>query len=745
VTRGEHRQAGAQPPGDEEPLEGLVERVTFENDATGFRVLRVRPDGSAGLLTVIGAVQRVAAGSRVRVTGRFELDPKHGRQMRARTLLVLEPDTLEGLVRYLGSGLIPGIGPALAARIVRRFGDRTLAVLDRDPSRLAEVPGLGKQRVESLRRAWFEQRSSRDALVFLQGHGISAALGIRILRRYGADTVRIVSENPYRLAQEVWGIGFHKADEIARALGIGADAPERMGAAVLHVLAHMGERGHVFAPRVALALEAERLTQVDGALVEAAIDREAERALVRTEAIAAIGAVVYASGRWAEERELARRLARLARQGARPLPGEGAALEAFERRTGATLVQAQREAVSQAARSGVLVVTGGPGVGKTTIVRALMELYSRAGLRLGLAAPTGRASRRMTEATGRDACTLHRLLETDPRRGGFARDERRPLELDALVVDECSMLDQSLACALLRAVPAQARLVLVGDVDQLPSIGAGAVLRDVLDSAVVPAVRLSQVFRQAARSRIVEAAHAIRQGRMPEPEPPGGAPSDFFVVPVSGPDEAADKIRQLVVDRIPRKFGLDARRDVQVLAPMHKGAAGSEALNAALQQALNPHGADVALGPRRLRVGDKVMQLRNDYSRDVFNGDVGFVAAAETAERRLVVEIDGRDVVYEEGQLDELALAYACSIHKSQGSEYPAVVVPILTSHFVMLSRNLLYTAVTRGKKLVVVLTDRNALRIALDETRKEDRYTHLCERLREAAGEGRAGGPPLS
>ncbi|MCU0694246.1 MAG: ATP-dependent RecD-like DNA helicase, partial [Polyangiaceae bacterium] len=696
-----------------------------------FRVVRLEVLGARH--TVVGKMQRLAAGSRVRVSGQLERDPRHGPQLRAHTVLVLDPDTRDGIQRYLGSGLIPGIGPGLAKRIVDRFGDATLEVLDRDPTRMGEVPGLGARRVQALARAWQEQRALRDVMVFLQGHGVSAALATRVFRRYGCDAIRIVSANPYRLALDIWGIGFRKADEIARNVGIASDAPERISAATIHVLQQAGERGHVFLPRATLAAEAEQVAQVGPASVEAAVQSLCASEHARCENLDAVGAVVYPSKKFVEEAALAHGLARLACAPVTPIAGADSAIGVFEQSTGATLAPEQRHAVHAAACQGVLVITGGPGTGKTTIVRAVLRVFENARLRVALAAPTGRAARRMEEATHREARTLHRLLEFDPRTNTFTRDERNPLDADAIVIDESSMLDQSLGFALVRAVRSGARLVLVGDVDQLPSIGAGAVLRDVIESDQIACVRLNQVFRQASESRIVRNAHRIRAGLAPETTPPGGPLGDFYVVAVRDAAAAADLVLRMVSDRIPTQFGLDPRRDVQVLTPMRKGAAGSDALNSALQHALNPSGSQLAVGARALRVGDKVMQLRNDYGRDVFNGDVGLVHAVDPDAGRMVVDIDGRSVHYDGVQVDDLTLAYACSIHKSQGSEYPAVVIPMVSAHFVMLSRNLLYTAVTRGKQLVVLVTDEKALRWALADARREDRFTYLFERLRLA------------
>jgi len=717
-------------------VEGEVARVTYENDETGFRVLRVTVEGKTQPEAWVGVFRAVPPGTRVRATGKYERDPRHGEQLKVETLLTIAPSTLEGLERYLGSGMVPGIGPAYAKRIVETFKMEALEVLDRSPERLVEVPGLGPKRADAVARAWERQRAVGAIMIFLQQHGVSPSLAAKIYKRFGPRAIDEVSEHPYRLALDVWGIGFKTADRIARSIGVGADAPERAQAGVLQTLHDVSARGHVYTTRGELAELAAAMLERDAAAVGEATDALVRSGRVRQERLANGEDAVYPVELYDAEVRLSRRLrAVLAHEapGRALLEGAiGTAIEGFEKRAGVTLAPAQRDAVEQAARHKVLVVTGGPGVGKTTIVRAMLALFDRARINVRLAAPTGRAAKRMSEATGREAVTLHRLLEFDPKQRTFARRHGRTIEAGALVVDEASMLDVSLADALLQATGDHARLVLVGDVDQLPSVGPGAVLRDVIGSGAVPTVRLTQIFRQAEGSLIVQNAHRIHDG-----EPPEGATGpagEFFVIDRRTPESAADSILEVVTKRIPARWGLDPKLHVQVLTPMHKGDVGAIALNERLQQALNPSGPSVTRGTRTLRLGDKVMQLKNDYDREVYNGDIGFIAAIDDAERTVAVRFDDRDVVYEDGDLDELTLAYATSIHKSQGSEYPAVVVPLLTQHYVMLSRNLLYTAVTRGKKLVVLVADPRAVSLALAETRREERRTYLAERLRSAA-----------
>lgn len=713
-------------------LEGEVTHVTYESEQTGFRVLRVRVDGQREPETVVGVLPPAPPGSRVRATGKRQEDARHGRQFKADTLLVLAPSTLDGIERYLASGLVPGIGPAYAKRIVAAFGDATLEVLDRSPARLREVQGLGKRRVDAIARAWNEHRQVGAIMVFLQSHGASPALAARIYKRFGAKAMAVVSQSPYRLALDVWGVGFKTADQIARSLGIPADSPERAQAGVLHALHQFSERGHVLA-------EMEELVGATSELLECSTDvvHRAVAVLLDEKRIVCEGAAVFSPELHAAEVRTAERLVGLLGD-ARRLDEVDRAIAEFERTTGLVLDETQRGAITAAAASKVLVVTGGPGVGKTTIVRAILTLFDHARLRVALTAPTGRAAKRLSEATGREAVTLHRLLEFDPKTGAFQANRLDPLEAGAIIVDETSMVPLELADALLQALPNHARLVLVGDVDQLPSVGPGAFLRDVIESGRVPTIRLVRIFRQAEGSSIVANAHRIHEGELPVGARDKG--EQFYVLDRQTPEDALEVVKELVTSRIPRGFGLDPIDDVQVLTPMQRGPLGAIALNELLQAELNPPRegvAEVRRGARVFRVGDKVMQLRNDYDREVWNGDVGRVTSIEAAEQRLSVRIDDREVAYGDTDLDELGLAYATSIHKSQGSEYPCVIVPILTQHFVMLSRNLLYTAVTRGKRLVVLVAHPRALALALAEVRKEARKTRLAERLRESPDAG--------
>ncbi|MDB4941683.1 MAG: RecD-like helicase YrrC [Labilithrix sp.] len=753
----------ATPPPTETSIEGEVERVTFENRETGFRVVKVHVEGRRAPLSLVGTFPPVNVGARVRARGIIENDRNHGEQLRTTSVTELAPTTLAGIEKYLGSGLIKGIGATFAQRIVATFELETLKVLDEQPHRLRDVPGLGKARAEALVAAWQEQRSIRDVMIFLQSHGASQMLAARIFKRYGPKAVSIISANPYRLAIDVWGVGFRTADRIAASMGIGKESLERLQAALLQALRDATEQGHCFVVAEDLTGRAARLLATDQdaegeldavleglthALAETVragyVVAEADGTLERARADHLRGAAIYDEKMFDAEKRLAVRLASLAATRKDDLHGFEEAVAAFENETHTTLAEEQRLAVETAARCPLLVVTGGPGVGKTTIVKAILSVFDQAGITTRLAAPTGRAAKRMSEATGREAATLHRLLEYDPKKNAFKRDAKNPLDAGAIIVDESSMVDVWMADALTQAVADGARLVLVGDVDQLPSVGPGSFLRDAIDSAVVPCVRLVRIFRQAEQSLIVQNAHRINAGEFPVLPAPGDTTADFFVIEKRDPDEARRIILQLVTDRIPKRFGLDPLRDVQVLTPMHRGPAGTAALNEELQAALNPVGPSIARGKSLFRLGDKVMQLKNDYDRNVWNGDVGIVASVDVEEESLVVRFaDGgssaevRDVPYDGGSLDELTLAYASTIHKSQGSEYPAVVIPLLTTHFVMLNKNLLYTAVTRGKRLVVLVADPRAMRISLtprdegEDGAPRGRRTKLTERIR--------------
>lgn len=728
----------------DEKLSGVVERVTFHNPENGFAVLRVQAGGRRGLVTVVGQVASIVAGEQIEAAGRWVQDREHGPQFKAEQIRTLAPHTVEGIEKYLGSGLIRGIGPHFARKIVLAFGERTLTVIDESPSFLKEIKGIGPRRIQRIRESWQEQKAVRHIMVFLQSHGIGTARAVRIWKTYGEQAVEIVRANPYRLATDVWGFGFETADTLALRLGLDRQSPERARAAVLWALQRMSDEGHVGYSEAGVVEWAAEQTGIPLAIVTAAVEQErAAGELVREPFSSTEGATpqlmpddapwLYLKPLFLAELGVARAMCQL-RVGLHPLRGLDVdqAVHAVESRMGLELAEGQREALRLAATSKVLVITGGPGVGKTTLVRGILDLFSSRNLRCGLCAPTGRAAKRLNETTGREAKTIHRLLEFDPTLGGFKRDRERRLDFDLLVVDETSMVDVVLMNQLLRAVPERTCVVLVGDVDQLPSVGPGLVLADLIGSGVVPVARLTEVFRQAGQSWIVRAAHQVNHGVVPESAPPNGG--DFYLVEANEPAAIIERIITMVRERIPARFGLDPMRDVQVLTPMNRSELGTQALNARLQEVLNPPRgqAEVKRFEAIFRAGDKVLQTRNNYQKEVFNGDIGLVRAIDPDDQEVLIDFDGREVAYDFAELDELTLAYALSIHRSQGSEYPAVVMPLHTQHFVMLQRNLLYTGITRGKKLVVLAGSRKALEIAVGRQDTARRCSGLRWRLRQ-------------
>jgi len=730
---GTPRKRGAGPSDDAETtLEGTVERLVYSGGDGTFTVARLKLERGGDVVTVVGALVGVPAGAVLRVSGRFETTQRFGDQFRVSRYTEVAPQTIEGLRRYLGSGLIKGIGPEFASRIVDRFGIETLEILDSDPGRISEVPGIGPSRARAIRTAWSAQREVRKVMVFLQGYGVSPAFAARIYKKYGAAAIARVREDPYRLAFDVWGIGFLSADKLAAALGVARDAPSRAEAGVRHVLDDESGNGHVFVPRPRLAQKAAALLDLPEDSADAAIDRLAKAGDVALDASVVDdprAPAAYEAGLYRAETALAAGLRKLL---AAPAPrleiDEPRALAWYEREAGIALARQQAEAVKTALSAKVAVITGGPGVGKTTIVRGIVSILRRKGAAVALAAPTGRAAKRLADATGVPASTLHRLLEWRPAEASFARNAARPLEADVLIVDEASMVDVRLGADLVAALPPAARLVLVGDVDQLPSVGPGTVLADVIASGAVPVVRLTEIFRQAAQSLIVVNAHRIHDGDMPELG--AGAERDFFFLEEDDPAKAAALIRDLVTTRLPRKYGLQPH-EIQVLSPMHRGELGAGNLNALLQEALTTGALSVERGARSLRVGDKVMQVRNDYDKEVWNGDCGVIERIDTENDALTIRFDDRAVEYAFDELDTLALAYAATVHKSQGSEYAAVVIPVHTQHYVMLQRNLLYTAVTRGKRLVVLVGTRKALSLAVRNADVAARCSGLAARLR--------------
>ncbi|MFR9755662.1 ATP-dependent RecD-like DNA helicase [Streptomyces sp. TR06-5] len=725
-------------------LEGVLERITYANEENGYTVARVDTGRGGELLTVVGSLLGAQVGESLRMEGRWSSHPQYGRQFGVDNYTTVLPATLQGIRRYLGSGLIKGIGPRIAERIVDHFGLGTLDVIEEEPGRLIEVPGLGPKRTKKIGAAWEEQKAIKEVMVFLQGVGVSTSLAVRIYKKYGDASISVVRNQPYRLASDVWGIGFLTADRLAQAVGIPHDSPDRVAAGLQYALSQATDQGHCFLPEERLISDAVKLLQVDtGLVIECLSDLAADdEGVVREQVPGEDGqpaTAVYLVPFHRAEVSLAAQLLRLLRTGDdrlsafRDVDWE-AALGWLARRTGADLAPEQTEAVRLALTEKVAVLTGGPGCGKSFTVRSVVELARAKKARVVLAAPTGRAAKRLAELTGAEASTVHRLLELKPG-GEAAYDRDRPLEADLVVVDEASMLDLLVANKLIKAVPPGAHLLLVGDVDQLPSVGAGEVLRDLLaEGGPVPAVRLTRIFRQARESGVVTNAHRINSG---EPPVTSGLP-DFFHFVEDDTEETGRLTVDVVARRIPAKFGLDPRRDVQVLAPMHRGPAGAGTLNGLLQQAVTPPRPGLEekrAGGRVFRVGDKVTQVRNNYEKGangVFNGTVGVVTALDPDEQTLTVLTDeDEEVGYEFDELDELAHAYALTIHRSQGSEYPAVVVPVTTSAWMMLQRNLLYTAVTRAKRLVVLVGSRRAVAQAVRTVSAGRRCTALDHRLR--------------
>jgi exodeoxyribonuclease V alpha subunit len=717
-------------------LEGVVDRVVFRNEGNGWTVLRLTADGRPLLETVVGALQQMTPGERVRFTGEWTVDPKHGRQFRAQTCLPLSPSTLVGIEKFLGSGLIPGVGPVMAKRLVARFGLETLDVVEKNARRLAEVEGIGPKRAAAISAAMAGKREVREVMVFLESAGVSPSYAHRIHQRYGAEAIRVVSDNPYRLAGEVGGIGFLTADRIAQVLGVPEDSPHRAEAGLVYALEELAADGHVFARAEALLDRAEKILRLDVAALEAALERLRLMGGVRTET-AGESPRVYLPRLHRAETAAAAQLLRLMRSPAAALPIDAdEAVRRAERLSGIELAPEQRRAFLALTAANVVVITGGPGTGKTTLLRGLVACLADLGRTVALAAPTGRAARRMAESTGRDARTVHRLLEFAPRTRRFERSSENPLEEDVIIVDELSMVDVELFAALLAAVKDGARLVLVGDPDQLPSVGPGTVLADLLAVGAdsrrgIAVVRLTEIFRQARSSLIVTGAHSVLAGALPRTGGKG-EDADLFIVERDDPEECLAVISDLVSTRIPARFGLDPIGDTQVLTPMNRGLLGAHNLNAALKELLNPRPHDEA-NSSGFTVGDKVMQLRNNYDLEVFNGDSGRVTAAGAEDGWIEVTYPERSVRYPATELDQLTLAFACTVHKSQGSEYPAVVIPIHTQHFVMLQRNLLYTAMTRGKRLVVIVGSKRALRAAVQNGERQLRGSSLADRLRAA------------
>ena len=706
-------------------LRCVVERITYQNPENGYSVLKVKVKGYNDLVTLVGNLLEVPVGSVLLCRGEWKVDKCYGSQFVAATWEETMPATVYGIEKYLGSGLVKGIGPRFARAIVQRFGTETIDIIETEIERLYEVPNIGRKRVAKIRESWEKQKDIKNVMLFLQGYGVSTAYAAKIYREYGKESIDKVRENPYRLADDIWGIGFKTADGIAAKMGYEKEDPRRCRSGILYTLGQLSDEGHVYAGE-------EQLVKTAGQLLEAGETaiRDTLAGMLQAEDLILDKDAIYLPPFYHAECGTSRRLRDLAESTGRSLFDGLFDPSSLTAETGIEYDEVQLAAIRQAVTSKVMVLTGGPGTGKTTTTQGIIAALKKAGLRVLLAAPTGRAAKRMSEATGMEAKTIHRLLEYNPQ-DGYKRNDENPLEGDALIVDECSMIDILLMNNLLKAVPVGMRLVFVGDIDQLPSVGAGNVLRDIIDSQRIPVVRLVRIFRQAQKSRIVMNAHTINQGRFPDTS--NGRDTDFFFMREDDPERAAETIVRLVKERLPRAYRESPDR-IQVLTPMQRGVVGAANLNLLLQQALNPSGPSLNRGGYTYRQGDRVMQQRNNYDKDVFNGDLGYIREVDTEERTLKVDFDGKWVEYDVTELDELTLAYATTIHKAQGSEYPIVVMPVLMTHFVMLQRNLIYTGITRAKKICVLLGAAKALAYAVRNVSVLRRNTRLKERLNPSA-----------
>jgi len=722
-------ERSARPAG--EALRGLIERVTFHNEETGFAVLKVQVKGHRDLVTVIGSLPVVSAGEWITAEGEWVFDREHGRQLKAVNVQTQPPDSIEGIEKYLASGMIKGIGPVYAQKLVAKFGRDVFDIIEKQSARLQEVDGIGRERRQRIKEAWAEQRQVREIMVFLHAHGISTSRAVRIYKTFGEDAIGRIRMDPYCLAREIRGIGFKSADAIAMTLGVEKESVLRVRAGLAHALDEAAADGHCCVPRRALASAAAALLEVGGPLAEDVLTGEIVRGELVAETLERDEMVFLPSIRCAEQL-IAERLSVMAGRAGTGYPeiDLDRAIEWVQQRTGKTLSDSQQRALRMVVQSGCAIITGGPGVGKTTLVNSILQILGAKKVRCVLCAPTGRAAKRLNESTGLEAKTIHRLLEPRPG-GGFLRDESNPLVGDLFVMDEVSMVDVALMARFLRALPRRANLLLVGDPDQLPSVGPGLVLRDLIESAVVPVESLDVVFRQAGASLIVEAAHDVNAGRVPSSVGSTSPEADFFFIDREDSGAAADALVDLVARRIPGKFGLDPLRDIQVLTPMNRGTLGVRNLNERLQSALNTTGGPaVERFGVSFRAGDKVIQTRNNYDKDVFNGDIGVIRSLSIDDRELLIDFDGRRVTYDFGELDEVDPAFAITVHKSQGSEFPCVVIPLAMEQYVLLQRNLLYTGITRGKKLVILIGQKKALSAAIRNQEVRHRATGLRWRL---------------
>ena len=721
-------------------IQGQIERITFANEENGFTIARLKTKGEKDLVTVVGSLPGINPGEVLELLGEWSNHPKFGQQFKVVKFKSVMPATAAGIEKYLGSGLIKGIGPIMASRLVNKFGVDTLEIIDTNPERLEEVEGIGEKRVQMIRNAWDAQKEIREVMVFLQGHGVSSTYSAKIYKQYGQGSIKVVQENPYRLAADIFGIGFKTADKIAGNLGIDRNSEIRAEAGILYVLHELADDGHVYYPYEPLIEAFQKILEVDKEIIIKALAKLFEERKIVLEDLNDLkeeftpnNKGVYLTGYHVAEQNIALKLKILLNSPSNLRQiDEDKALEWVQTRLDIQLTEKQKEGVKTAIKQKVMVLTGGPGTGKTTIIKAILEIYQRLTPKIVMGAPTGRAAKRMSEATGWEAKTLHRVLEWSPKEMGLKKDGDHPLDADVVIVDEASMIDNLLMHHFLKAVPRGSVLVLVGDVNQLPSVGAGNVLKDIIASGLVPVVELNEIFRQAMGSLIITNAHRINQGEFPRiPDPKEETLQDFYFIQKEKPEDVLATILDLVTNRIPSRFKINPIDGIQVLTPMHRGVIGAENLNKVLQEALNKSQVELPRGGRIYKLGDKVMQIKNDYDREVFNGDIGRITRIDPEEQEVTVEFDGRQVEYDFSDLNELLLAYAVSVHKSQGSEYPVVVIPVHISHYMLLQRNLLYTGVTRARKLVIIVGTKKALSIGIRNNKIQKRFTGLCQKLK--------------
>lgn len=721
-------------------LTGQIERITYANEENGYTIAKLKVQGQWDLITIVGNIPSPSPGEILDLKGEWVHHPKYGDQFKIHSYRTTVPATVHGIRRYLGSGMIKGLGPKMADRIVKKFGEKTLDIIEHQIQRLEKVEGIGAKRIALIQQAWKDQKKIREVMLFLQSHGVSTGYATKIYKTYHNRSIALVQQNPYRLCMDIFGIGFVIADRIAEKLGFPKNSELRAEAGIIYVLYGLADNGHIYYPYDRLVDKCKEVLEVDSLTIQTALERLFAESRIVIEDLnenlntrKASSKAVYLKKHHVCETGIAARIAMLLQTPpAAPPIDVTKEMDRVQELFAIRLAANQLSAIKSSIDNKVTIITGGPGTGKTTIIHAILKIMRRYRLRVMMAAPTGRAAKRMQETTGQEAKTIHRLLDFSMQKGGFQKNETTPLDCNVLIIDEASMIDTHLMYHLLKAVPIQAAIILVGDVNQLPSVGPGHVLGDMIQSGQIPVVSLTEIFRQAKKSRIITNAHRINQGEFPIVDPPAGpdAETDFYFIEQKEPERVRQTIMELVAHRIPARFGFEPIDDIQVLTPMHKGIVGAENLNNSLQNALNPGEERVSRGSSSFRIHDKVMQIKNNYDKLVFNGDIGRIEKVHTENQTVLISFDQRNVLYDFSELNEIILAYAISVHKSQGSEYPAVVLPILTQHYILLQRNLIYTAVTRGKHLVVVVGTRKALHMGINNNKTMKRYTYLEKRL---------------